>query len=289
MVTSDAESAARALRRIGPYTPITRLDDRASRFPVPEHRYIARSPDGDRTVLVSVPLPGTDLQRYMTEADASRYLLGPWASPATELAAPGDAPWHARPYLPALPLPTVLAVHGGPLPSGAHRPRPRRRPRRDARRRARAEPHARRCLPGRCTARRRRAPPHLLRRGALRGAGRDLAPLDEAVELAGPLPQSSVRVLGAAFCTALGQLHRSDVVHRDLKPPNIVLTSTGPRVIDFGIARPEHGLTLTTTGQIPVTPGYGAPEQVLGRRVAPPADVFSLGAVLVYAATGRRA
>ncbi len=78
-------------------------------------------------------------------------------------------------------------------------------------------------------------------------------------------------------------------MHRDLKPSNIVMTSTGPRIIDFGIARPEHGLTLTTTGQIPVTPGYGAPEQILGQRVGPAADVFSLGAVLVFAASGRRA
>lgn len=67
-----------------------------------------------------------------------------------------------------------------------------------------------------------------------------------------------------------------------------MLTSGGPRVIDFGIARPEHGMTLTTTGQVPVTPGYGAPEQVLGRRAGPAADVFSLGAVLAYAATGQR-
>lgn len=156
------------------YTPITRLDDRTSRSPVPENRYIARSPDGDRTVLVSVPPPSSDPQRYTTEADASRYLLGPWASPATEFAAPGDSPWHARPYLPALPLPTALAVHDGPLAEHTVRAL-RRRPRRDARRRARAEPHARRCLPVRRTARRRRAPPHLLRRGALRGAGRDLA------------------------------------------------------------------------------------------------------------------
>ena len=78
-------------------------------------------------------------------------------------------------------------------------------------------------------------------------------------------------------------------MHRDLKPSNIVMTSAGPRIIDFGIARPEHGLTLTTTGQIPVTPGYGAPEQILGQRVGPAADVFSLGAVLVFAASGRRA
>ncbi|WP_329569711.1 serine/threonine-protein kinase [Streptomyces sp. NBC_01361] len=113
--------------------------------------------------------------------------------------------------------------------------------------------------------------------------------LDEAVDAYGPLDETAVRALAASIARTLDDVHAAGFIHRDLKPPNIVLTSSGPRVIDFGIARPEHGLTLTTTGQIPVTPGYGAPEQVLGRRVAPPADVFSLGAVLVYAATGRRA
>ncbi|MFE1777017.1 PQQ-binding-like beta-propeller repeat protein [Streptomyces sp. NPDC059008] len=113
--------------------------------------------------------------------------------------------------------------------------------------------------------------------------------LDEAVEAYGPFDDAAVRALAASIAHTLGDIHATGLIHRDLKPPNIVLTSTGPRVIDFGIARPEHGLTLTTTGQIPVTPGYGAPEQVLGRRVASPADVFSLGAVLVYAATGHRA
>ncbi|WP_405619859.1 protein kinase domain-containing protein [Streptomyces sp. NBC_00076] len=113
--------------------------------------------------------------------------------------------------------------------------------------------------------------------------------LDEAVAGHGPLDETALRVLAASIARTLTDIHAAGFVHRDLKPQNIVLTSTGPRVIDFGIARPEHGLTLTTTGQIPVTPGYGAPEQVLGRRVTPAADVFSLGAVLVYAATGRRA
>ncbi|MFE6889750.1 PQQ-binding-like beta-propeller repeat protein [Streptomyces sp. NPDC057694] len=113
--------------------------------------------------------------------------------------------------------------------------------------------------------------------------------LDQAVDGFGPLPEPAVRALAASLARTLVDIHAAGFVHRDLKPPNIVLTSGGPRVIDFGIARPEHGLTLTTTGQVPVTPGYGAPEQVLGQRVAPPADVFSLGAVLVYAATGRRA
>ncbi|MFF8477914.1 protein kinase [Streptomyces sp. NPDC015414] len=113
--------------------------------------------------------------------------------------------------------------------------------------------------------------------------------LDQAVDGHGPLDETAVRALAASVARTLGDIHAAGFIHRDLKPQNIVLTSSGPRVIDFGIARPEHGLTLTTTGQIPVTPGYGAPEQVLGRRVTPAADVFSLGAVLVYAATGRRA
>ncbi|MEV5969682.1 serine/threonine-protein kinase [Streptomyces sp. NPDC051921] len=113
--------------------------------------------------------------------------------------------------------------------------------------------------------------------------------LDEAVRTYGPMDEPTVRALGHFLSRTLDDIHGAGLVHRDLKPENIVLTSSGPRVIDFGIARPEHGLTLTTTGQIPVTPGYGAPEQVLGRRVGPASDVFSLGAVLVFAASGRRA
>ncbi|MGW1170339.1 protein kinase domain-containing protein [Streptomyces sp. NPDC002550] len=113
--------------------------------------------------------------------------------------------------------------------------------------------------------------------------------LDQIVDRLGPLDDARLRALAAAVARTLRDIHAAGFVHRDLKPPNIVLTSDGPRVIDFGIARPEHGLTLTTTGQIPVTPGYGAPEQVLGHRVTAAADVFSLGAVLVYAATGHRA
>ncbi|MGX1882800.1 protein kinase domain-containing protein [Streptomyces sp. NPDC055287] len=113
--------------------------------------------------------------------------------------------------------------------------------------------------------------------------------LDDAVTSYGPLDDAALRALASSLARTLQDIHAAGLVHRDLKPANIVLTSRGPRVIDFGIARPEHGLTLTTTGQIPVTPGYGAPEQVLGQRVGPPADVFSLGAVLAYAASGCRA
>lgn len=92
------------------------LDDGSCRVPVPEKRFVARDADGGRTVLISTPLQGTDPRRFMAEAETSRYLLSPGASPAVELAGPEEAPWHARPYLPMLPLPTALAVQGGPLP-----------------------------------------------------------------------------------------------------------------------------------------------------------------------------
>ncbi|MFF3457908.1 PQQ-binding-like beta-propeller repeat protein [Streptomyces sp. NPDC002730] len=113
--------------------------------------------------------------------------------------------------------------------------------------------------------------------------------LDEAIRTYGAMDDPTVRALASALAFTLHDIHAAGLIHRDLKPANIVLTSAGPRVIDFGIARPEHGLTLTTTGQVPVTPGYGAPEQILGQRVGPPADVFSLGAVLAFASSGRRA
>ncbi|MEW2513437.1 hypothetical protein [Streptomyces sp. NPDC046870] len=82
-----------ARRRIGPYALITSLDDPRSRVPVPERRYIARSADGRHTVLLSLPHQGSDPQRFLAEADASRYLLGPCSAPATALAAPGEPAW----------------------------------------------------------------------------------------------------------------------------------------------------------------------------------------------------
>ncbi|ROQ32630.1 hypothetical protein EDD98_1622 [Streptomyces sp. PanSC19] len=107
-------------RRIGPYRLITRLDPPARPgrpgSPVPCRRFIARTDDGERTVLLSAPLPGADPARFAAEADAARRLLGAWIAPVTDLAAPGETPWYATPYLPALPLPVALAVHGGPLP-----------------------------------------------------------------------------------------------------------------------------------------------------------------------------
>ncbi|MDC7337231.1 serine/threonine-protein kinase [Streptomyces lydicus] len=112
-------------------------------------------------------------------------------------------------------------------------------------------------------------------------------PLDEAVRLAGPLPEAAVRALGAALCGALGQLHRSDVVHRDLKPSNIMVTAFGPKVIDFGIARALGDDRLTHAGAAVGTPAFMSPEQATGAEHDPAGDVFALAGVLVFAATGR--
>ncbi|MFI6938480.1 PQQ-binding-like beta-propeller repeat protein [Streptomyces sp. NPDC050418] len=110
--------------------------------------------------------------------------------------------------------------------------------------------------------------------------------LAEAVEHHGPLPMPAVRALGARLAGALGDIHGSGVVHRDLKPSNILVTAAGPRVVDFGIARALGAGRLTRTGQAVGTPAYMSPEQAMGRDHEPPGDVFALGGVLVFAATG---
>ncbi|GGZ12042.1 serine/threonine protein kinase [Streptomyces nitrosporeus] len=106
----------------------------------------------------------------------------------------------------------------------------------------------------------------------------------------GPLPEHSVRALGSGLAGALQDIHRAGIVHRDLKPSNVLVTIDGPRVIDFGIARALETLAegdLTRTGSLVGSPGFMAPEQVRGERVTTACDVFCLGSVLAYAATGR--
>ncbi|MER5194589.1 protein kinase domain-containing protein [Streptomyces sp. NPDC002755] len=104
----------------------------------------------------------------------------------------------------------------------------------------------------------------------------------------GPLPEHSVRVLGAGLAEALAAVHELGLVHRDVKPSNVLLTVDGPLLIDFGIARATDGTaSLTSTGVSVGSPGYMAPEQILGKVASSAADVFSLGAVLAYAATGQ--
>jgi serine/threonine protein kinase len=102
----------------------------------------------------------------------------------------------------------------------------------------------------------------------------------------GPMDLPRLRGLGAALAEALQAIHRCGLVHRDLKPGNIVMADDGPRVLDFGIARAMDEARLTTTGAAFGTPGFLAPEQAEGHDVGPAADVFALGAVLVAAAGG---
>jgi hypothetical protein len=111
--------------------------------------------------------------------------------------------------------------------------------------------------------------------------------LADAVSQHGPLPAPSVLLLAAGLAEALSAIHSAGVVHRDLKPANVLLADDGPRVIDFGISRAAEGSSLTHTGLVVGSPGFMSPEQAEGREVGPPSDIFSLGAVLAFAATGR--
>ena len=95
-----------------------------------------------------------------------------------------------------------------------------------------------------------------------------------------------MRALAAGLAEALAAVHAMGLVHRDLKPSNVLLGSDGPRVIDFGISRAADATALTSTGQFIGSPGYLSPEQAIGGQVGPPSDIFSLGAVLVFAASG---
>ena len=109
--------------------------------------------------------------------------------------------------------------------------------------------------------------------------------LAEAVAEAGALPASTVFALAGGMAEALAAIHRAGLVHRDVKPHNILLAPDGPVVIDFGIAVGADP-SLTAVGMTVGTPGYLAPEVLRGKDPSPPSDVFSLGCVLVYAARG---
>ncbi|MFI6119668.1 serine/threonine-protein kinase [Streptomyces sp. NPDC051064] len=112
-------------------------------------------------------------------------------------------------------------------------------------------------------------------------------PLSDAVTRHGPLPEYAVRALGAGLGEALDAVHAHGLIHRDVKPSNVLLALDGPRLIDFGIARALGAtVSLTSTGVSVGSPGYMAPEQIRGLDISGAADVFSLGAVLAYAATG---
>ncbi|MHA4816571.1 serine/threonine-protein kinase [Streptomyces aculeolatus] len=101
------------------------------------------------------------------------------------------------------------------------------------------------------------------------------------------LPEAEVRALGAALAEGLAAIHACGLVHRDIKPANVILGPDGPRIIDFGIARGVDSAAITRTGGVLGTAEYMAPGQVRGEPPAAADDVFSLGGLLVYAATAR--
>ncbi|MFE6051436.1 serine/threonine-protein kinase [Kitasatospora sp. NPDC056446] len=110
--------------------------------------------------------------------------------------------------------------------------------------------------------------------------------LQQVVQRFGPLPERTVLLLMAGIAEALQAIHASGVVHRDLKPGNVLIAPDGPRVIDFGIARAADAAALTGTGLRIGSPAYMAPEQAVGRPATPATDVYALGALAVHVAGG---
>ncbi|OLT21076.1 hypothetical protein BJF78_34760 [Pseudonocardia sp. CNS-139] len=113
-------------------------------------------------------------------------------------------------------------------------------------------------------------------------------PLDETVTRFGPLPAAPVVTLAAGLAEALAAVHAAGLVHRDVKPSNVMLSADGPKLIDFGIARPTVGAeTNTQSGFLIGSPSFLAPEQITGADLGPAVDVWALACVLVHALTGR--
>jgi len=110
--------------------------------------------------------------------------------------------------------------------------------------------------------------------------------LAQAVRDHGPLPVDSVLALAAGLAEGLAAIHAVGVVHRDLKPSNVLLAEDGPRVIDFGISLAAEATSLTNAGFVVGSPGFMSPEQAQDGCVGPPSDMFSLGTILAFAATG---
>ena len=110
--------------------------------------------------------------------------------------------------------------------------------------------------------------------------------LADAVAERGPMPATPVLRLAAGLAEGLAAIHSAGVIHRDLKPANVLLAEDGPRLIDFGISRSMEASAITRTGMVVGSPGFMSPEQAEGRPVGPASDIFSLGAVLTFAATG---
>ncbi|MFL1427515.1 MULTISPECIES: serine/threonine protein kinase [unclassified Nocardiopsis] len=103
----------------------------------------------------------------------------------------------------------------------------------------------------------------------------------------GPLSGGMLTALAAGLAEALAAIHHESIVHRDLKPGNVILSPTGPKVLDFGIARAVEETGLTRTGGLIGTPGWISPEQYQGHGATDRSDMFAWGGMVAFAATGR--
>jgi hypothetical protein len=110
--------------------------------------------------------------------------------------------------------------------------------------------------------------------------------LSQAVTGTGPMWARPALALAAGLAEGLSGIHAAGVVHCDLKPSNVLLAQDGPRVIDFGISRAAEAASITTAGYVVGSPGFMSPEQAKGEEIGPASDIFSLGTVLTFAATG---
>lgn len=111
--------------------------------------------------------------------------------------------------------------------------------------------------------------------------------LEEVVEDGGPIYGPGLQRLGVGLASALSAIHGAGIVHRDMKPGNVMLVDGEPVVIDFGIAQAADATRLTATGMVIGTPGYLAPEIIEGEDAGPPSDVHAWAGTVAYAATGR--
>ena len=110
--------------------------------------------------------------------------------------------------------------------------------------------------------------------------------LAEHIEAHGAMPEDQVRLLGLGLAEAVAAIHAAGHIHRDLKPSNVILSAEGPKVIDFGISQAADATSLTHTGSQVGSLAWMPPEQVTGEPVTPATDMFALGLILAYAATG---
>ncbi|WP_432927451.1 serine/threonine-protein kinase [Microbispora sp. CA-135349] len=113
--------------------------------------------------------------------------------------------------------------------------------------------------------------------------------LDELVSLRGPLRGEELRSLAAGLAEALVAIHAAEVIHRDLKPTNVLMSPAGPRVVDFGIARALDATAITRSGMVIGSPGWISPEEYHDGPITAAVDVYGWGLLVAYAASGRPA